>query len=366
MKKYMFVVPTLANGGAERVVSVISSALTQCGAEATVAKYFETQGEYAVHENVRVINLSGGDQAAYARLGKLGLLRALRSAVKAEKPDYVIPFLFQVAQLTDLAVMGLPVTVIQSIRINPAVGPVHKWARILRDRLVYKSPCTFVQNEQQKQYFKASHRHKIHVLYNPVSEELFSAAPKTPDGIFTVCALGRLSNQKNFPLLIDAFQDAFADTPNARLQIYGEGDKKAQLQEYIDRGTMPDRIRLMGRTNDVKAAFGQADLFVLSSDWEGMPNALIEAMACHVPCISTDCPTGPADLIEDGENGFLTPVGDRAAMAAALRKAFEMPPEAKFAIGEKGRQTVMEKCSEKQIAEKMMAICDAIKKGKSV
>lgn len=357
--KFLFVIPTLANGGAERVVSVVSTALTEQGCSVMIVKFFEEANEYLVGKKVNMMNLYSG-KTEYFAAGRINRLKKLRQVIQKEQPDYVIPFMFPQAQLTQLAVVGLPVTVIQSIRINPAVGPASKWKRMLRDRLVYCSECTFVQNEQQKKYFKPKYHKKIHVLYNPVPDELFSTQSKTPDGQFTVCAMGRLSSQKNFPLLIRSFAEAFSEEKKAKLQIYGEGEKQEELQKEIDSLGMSDHICLMGRTNDVRQMFSQTDCFVLSSDFEGMPNALIEAMACHVPCVSTDCPTGPADLIMNGENGFLVPVNDREAMVKALRTVYEMSSEERSSMAEKGRQTVRIKCAQDQIAKRMIAICEEI------
>ena len=361
--KYMFIAQTISQGGAERVISVLSTALTEQGAETIIVKYFSTDGEYQFGEKVHVINLSGGDISAYKKKNKFQLIQSLRKAIKENKPDYVIPFTLPVAELTAIATMGLSVNVFQSIRINPAVMPSQRWKKLIRDGLVYHSKCTFVQNEQQKEYFKPGYHDRIHVLSNPVSEELFTVPPKVPNDEFVVCALGRLTDQKNYPLLIDAFTEAFADIPSATLRIYGEGAKKESLQSYINERGMSSRIHMMGRTKDVKAVYQETDVYVLSSDWEGMPNALIEAMACHVFSISTDCPTGPADLIRNGSNGILVPVNDRRALKEALQKAYSMSYEDRIAMSSEGRETVRHKCSSLSIAAQMEEICRTAIKG---
>lgn len=358
--KYMFVAQTISQGGAERVISVLATELSEQGAEVTVVKYFETEGEYPVGNKVKIANLSGGNISTYRQKNKIQMIHALRKAIKESLPECIIPFTLPVAEMTAIAATGLSVNVIQSIRINPAVMPAKKIKRYIRDWLVYHSKCTFVQTKQQKDYFKSKYHDLIHVLSNPVSDGLLTAVPKVPGNKYIICALGRMTNQKNFPLLIDAFSDAFSDEPSAELRIYGEGPQKEELQSYIDKSGMSSKIHLMGRTNDVKTAFEEADLYVLSSDWEGMPNTLIEAMACHVLSVSTDCPTGPSDLIQNDTNGLLVPVGNREALTEALLKAYSMPYSERIAISAKGRETIKEKCSSHNIASEMDKICKSL------
>lgn len=359
MAKYMFVIPTLSNGGAERVIAVISKALSELGESVIIVKYYSTDNEYSTGESAKVINISGGVRADYERINYLEKVKRVRSAIKKEKPDYVIPFLYSVAQCVDFATVGLNVEVVQSIRINPALGPASRIERKLRDHLVYKSKCTFVQNYAQKQYFRKSSHSKIHVLFNPVSDELFEVVPAYNTERYCICSVGRLEKQKNFKLLIDAFDIAFSEDENVTLYIYGEGSQKIKLQKYIKEKRSKERINLMGRSNDISAVYGSMDLFVMSSDFEGMPNALIEAMACGLPCVSTDCPTGPSDLIENGYNGVLVPVGDVKALSEAMKR-LRIEQEDAHNLARRARVTIKDKCKAENIAKQMVTVCKSI------
>ena len=356
----MFVIPTLTTGGAERVVSVLATALTECGQSVCIAKYYSTENEYPTGDLVTQINMFGEGRTIYEKTSYFRKVEKLRKTIMDYKPDYVIPFMFQVAQCVDLAIKGLNVTVFQSMRIDPAISPKSRIQRLLRDHLVYKSKCTFVQNEKQRQYFRSNARERIHVLFNPVSDELFNITPRFENEIYTISSAGRLEKQKNFMLLIDAFEEAFLENENVILQIYGEGSEKNKLEDYIATKKSAQRIRLMGRTNDIAHVYEHSDLFVLSSDFEGMPNALIEAMACGLPCVSTDCPTGPSDLIEDKKSGTLVPVGDVKQMAKALQEMF-IRREKGWQMGEIARETVMRKCKAENIARQMIELCESIK-----
>jgi len=207
----MFVIPTLTRGGAERVVSVISSALAEQDRQVVVIKYYEEENEYPISTNVRIINLSNGDRNQYTKIKKIGLIRKLREAVKFEQPDFIIPFMLSVSLLTTIATIGIRVNVLQSIRIDLVNAHLSKWEKLLQKILVYRSNLTFVQNEQQKQYFNKKYHEKIHILFNPVDPSFFAVQHKGFRDKFTFSAIGRLVKQKNYDLLIDAFFDAFYD-----------------------------------------------------------------------------------------------------------------------------------------------------------
>lgn len=356
--KFVFVIPTLSMGGAERIVSVLGNTLCRNGQDVTVIKYLDCEDEYKTVPEVKIINLSGGGRAEYDRMSFLVKIRKLRSAIRQESPDYVLPFLFQVARDVFFATLGLPFTVIQSIRIDPASGPASRYMRAFRDWLVYRSKCTFVQNEQQRAYFRKG-QGKIHVLYNPVESSYFDLQPAYNSDRFRICAIGRVERQKNFRLLVDAFCRAFPEDGTAELDIYGDGSLKGELINDIAARGREGSIHLKGRTDRIPEVLTTSDLFVLSSDFEGMPNALIEAMAAGLPCISTDCPTGPSDLITDGVNGLLVPVRDVEAMAEAMRR-LSRNPESGREMGRRAKETIARLCDADSIAKGMIQIVEAI------
>ena len=130
--------------------------------------------------------------------------------------------------------------------------------------------------------------------------------------------------QKNQKMLIEAFSKIHSNYPEYQLVIYGEGKLRHQLQEQIDLLGLQERISLPGSRSDVLEQIKDASLFVLPSDFEGMPNVLIEAMALGLPCISTDCPCGgPRELIQNGVNGILISVGDVEALACEMSKVLD-------------------------------------------
>ena len=199
--------------------------------------------------------------------------------------------------------------------------------------------CIF-QTEEQKLYFNSS-RVVNKIIYNPIESKylLTECTYKKTEHFMTA---GRLSEQKNQKMLVDVWEKL--ENQNVYLEIYGEGPLDEYLKNLIIEKGLENRIKLMGRSNNMTDVLMKADAFILSSDYEGMPNALIEAMACGLPCISTDCKTGPKELIRSYENGLLVPTGDVEKMREAIKYFIENPKETeKFGLN--ARKSITMKCS---------------------
>lgn len=166
---------------------------------------------------------------------------------------------------------------------------------------------------------------RIQVVYNPVVTqqilEMSRANIDLPwlinDGRKLIVAAGRLTKQKDFATLIRAFALVQSKT-NAHLVIMGEGELRSDLEQLVVENSLQEAVLLPGFVENPFAVMNQADLFVLSSAWEGLPNVLIQAMACGTPVVSTDCPSGPAEILEKGQWGRLVPVSDVEALAKAM------------------------------------------------
>lgn len=145
-----------------------------------------------------------------------------------------------------------------------------------------------------------------------------------PRDLPLIMGMGRLTRQKDFPTLLRAFAALQSQRPS-RLVVLGEGADRDALQALAVSLGIADRVLWAGFQQNPYAWLARADLFVLSSAWEGSPNALTEALALGIPCVSTRCPSGPDELLADGRYGPLVPVGDHAAMAAAMRAVLDTP-----------------------------------------
>jgi N-acetylgalactosamine-N,N'-diacetylbacillosaminyl-diphospho-undecaprenol 4-alpha-N-acetylgalactosaminyltransferase len=166
----------------------------------------------------------------------------------------------------------------------------------------------------------------IDVIYNPIdidaikkqSEEKIEHRWLNDESLKTIISVGRLEKQKNHTLLIRSFQEVRSRLPDTRLIILGEGNERKNLHQLLSDLKLESYVELPGVFDNPFAYLSKANVFVLSSDFEGFGNVIIEAMACNCPVISTDCPSGPNEIISNNENGILVPVGDRDKLSNAI------------------------------------------------
>jgi glycosyltransferase involved in cell wall biosynthesis len=171
-------------------------------------------------------------------------------------------------------------------------------------------------------------------------------------------AAGRLSEQKNHKMMIDAVKIVANKYNDVCLRIYGVGELEGQLRSYINELSLENNVKLMGRSYELYNVYKNADLYVMSSNYEGMPNALAEAMAIGLPCISTDCRTGPRDLNDDETNGFLVPCNDANALAEKIKAIFEMSSQEQKRMGEAARVKIINVCGESSSLQKLVELIE--------
>ena len=199
---------------------------------------------------------------------------------------------------------------------------------------------------------------KIKVVHNyfdfekiiKLSKEEIDYAKVNPNNLPTICAVGRLAKEKDYSTLLKAFS-IILRSANSRLIIVGEGRESGKLEMLVRQLNISNSVYFAGLQKNSYKFMSKADIFVLSSVNEGLPNALVEAMVCGVPVVSTDCESGPNEVIYDGENGFLVPIRDEKALADAVLKLLkDQGLREKFSI--KGREKVLQQFSfEKTIKE---------------
>ena len=160
--------------------------------------------------------------------------------------------------------------------------------------------------------------------------------------------------------MINAFKLALEKNPELKLSIYGTGNEDyiEKLNSIIKENNLEQNVKLMGRTNDMATALKNADAFLMSSNFEGLPNALIEAMCVGLPCVSTDCRTGPKDLIDDGKNGYLVPTGDVNAFAKAIINVANLSVEEAKEIGIKAREKILDVCGEEKSLKQLIKVIE--------
>lgn len=360
MQRLLFIIPHRSDGGTQRVVSNWANQMAKNSIDIHIIQFYHGANEFKLCTGVNVHVLSSGDPGDYKRQSITTKLMRLRGAVKGIAPDAIVAFLGTTGSKAMLSVLGLGVPVFTTVRNNPRYFGSNGLDRWIRNVSILMSKGCLVQTQTQLQYLPVWIRHKTKVLPNPVSNELTLIYKSYHQTCRLIVAAGRLVRQKNYPLLIRAFARVQGMYPHLLLHIYGEGELRTYLQSMINQLGLASSILLMGRSDELWAAFSRADLFVLSSDFEGMPNVLMEAMAIGLPCIATDCPTGPSELITNRRNGMLVPTGDEAELAKAILYMVENP-DAGREMGEKARQEILELYSLLTNTEELLSYLNATK-----
>ena len=313
------VIPNLRRGGAERVVTRLAA--HWAGRHEVTMILFERAIEYEC--NARIISLdlpaSRGPLAKILNIPRRAW--KLRSLLRELRPDRTIAFLESANMPAVLG--GWPVTV--TVRNDPRVL-FHPLERKLQGWLYRRSNVRRVVCNSLRMAEAMQIEYKLQradVIYNPVDPlELEGLArADTPDvpGPYIVAA-GRLTAQKNFPLLIRAFARSRA-ARKYRLVILGDGAERTALEALARKEGVAERLHLPGAVNNPFAYFRGAECFVLSSNHEGFPNVLLEALACGTPALASDCDFGPVEVITPGVNGHLFQPGDEDALVALLDRA---------------------------------------------
>lgn len=315
MKSVWIVTHKMSGGGCERVIAQLLKRFCADGLSCTLVSECNVPSFYALPEAVTVIHLLDGPDMGMRQVP--AAYRKLRACVRAQRPDVVLAMPEKVNVWTVLSLLGTGVPVVVSERNDPHRHPENRVKRLLR-RLIYPFAAGFIfQTQQAADYFPVRIRARGIVLPNPLDGARLpepDAGPREK----TVVGAGRLHAQKNFPLLIGAFRRFYGTHPDWRLVIFGEGAERAAL-EQLAHALPEDVVSLPGQTDRLAQQMRSCGMFVLSSDYEGMPNVLIEALAMGVPCIATDCPVGGcAALIADGQNGLLVPVGEEKTLYRAM------------------------------------------------
>lgn len=328
MQKIAFHLNSLQQGGAERVVSNLANRFAKEGYEVVIATEWYGTDEFALDQKVRRVHVGlTKEDENRSRISKmLRRIWYLRRFMKKEKPDVIVAFTRGVLYRVLAAGIGTGIPVVISVRTDP-VGHYDKKADKLRIPLLFPhaAGCVF-QTEGAKAFFAPYLQENSRIILNPLNPK-YVGVPEPAVRTKDVVQSGRLVDFKNQPMLIRAFLKVHEKHPDYTLKIYGPDSKdgtKEILESIIHENHAEDFVKLMGGSNTLEKDLADAALYAFSSDWEGLPNALMEAMALGLPVVSTDCPCGgPKTLIEDGVNGLLVPIMDEKAMTDGILRLIE-------------------------------------------
>lgn len=320
-----FVIATLTSGGAERVACNLCNCWSLAGHRITIIT-FEKDGaipHYQLKKNVTLkqLDLLSLDHSTINYL-KENIIRIVR--LKREfhriKPDLIISFMLTANILNIFATAHTGIPLIISERVHPGFHNFGKMREFLRLITYRYADRIVVQTEEISRWFMDSMNVKPFVIQNPVDLNYFvrkTADIKTEQKKYIVSA-GRLDRQKGQDLLIEAFSDLHDQYPEWNILIYGEGPEHDNLKDLIKKLNLEDKVYLKGIIQDIRDAFDLAEIFVLSSRYEGYPNVLIEALAYNLCVIASDCPGATREILDNGKYGRLVENENIGQLAGAL------------------------------------------------
>lgn len=320
-KEIVFVSNFFGNGGAARVLSVLAKGFLSQGYQVSLCSYaHDYLDEYELAEGVNHVKFYLKRKKGLRR--KLERIFVLRKELKKHPNAKIVSFEYFVNMQTIVACFGLKNKLIVSERNDPAKMGGKFPTSILRNFLYSFCDVLVCQTPDAKAYFPKRIQKKTVVIANPVKQDLPSPFEGVRDKrIVNFC---RLEKQKNLKLLIDAFDLFQRKHEGYTLHIYGDGKEKTSLEHYITEKNLFDVVSLHKATFDVHQKVLGAAMFVSSSDYEGLSNSMIEAMAIGLPTVCTDCPCGGAKMIiEHRQNGLLVPVGDVDSLCEAMCEIVE-------------------------------------------
>jgi GalNAc-alpha-(1->4)-GalNAc-alpha-(1->3)-diNAcBac-PP-undecaprenol alpha-1,4-N-acetyl-D-galactosaminyltransferase len=362
------VVASLGGGGAERVIVDLSRYLQDSGRQVTL------------------LTLNGDDPDAYPLPGGvrrermeirrdarslfesvsflLGHLVAMRKKIVATAPDAVVSFIDQTNVRTLCCLLGTKIPVIVSERIHPEHHVLPQAWRRARQLIYPFADAVLAQTGDIANWFSQNTRARRLVVIPNAARSERDIEAGTNDGIAPrplILAMGRLARQKGFDLLLEAFSRSRLKAEGWHLALLGEGGERQSLLAQAAALGLADALTLPGHVGRIGGWLAQADIFALSSRYEGFPNALLEAMQTGRACVSFDCPSGPRDLIENERNGLLVAAEDVDGFSAALRR-LAGDSELRRRLGAEASQIARE-FSPARVYAKWLALIDAVATG---
>ena len=387
-KHICFYIGSLQRGGAERMIVGLAEYFFSRGHKVTLVTTYLAEDEYEVphaawkhlgderlpegtravqvmypDERLTYISITGNLKAGEEGIRRVfsGLLpkdqvmsRAANVTMRTKilhdfwerlKPDLIVSFIGKNNIMALLSSVGTGIPVAVSVRSNPSREYAQHQLKFTMLSTYRRAAGVILQTQESLKFFPPNIQERCTILPNAISEEFIR--PYDEDRTFKkeIVAVGALDKNKNHALLLKAFARIAPKHPNHKVVIYGEGIEKKRLQAIAQQLEIQKQVKFAGQVPNVADRIQNACCFVLCSNEEGMPNALMEAMALGIPSISTDCPCGgPKELIHDGVTGLLIHVGDVAQLERALIRFVDNEGFAKM-LAKKGHKNIHDRFS---------------------
>jgi len=353
MRRLAFILYSLDAGGVERMTLHLAEYFIKHGYRVDLI-VINPKGEYAAHipAGVRVISLSK-KQAKAAVPAMISYFRKQKPDIIFSAKDYLnvlVIFAKKVSRSNATLLVSSRVHLSEQARQNPSSEQMKKW---VKRTYRYADHVIGVSKGVADDIQMIADLPIVHTIYNPVvTTELTMKMNQRVDHPFfsadeknVFLAVGRLHEQKDYQTLIDAFAIVHEHLPDTCLLFVGDGDEKEALQKKVANQGLNDCVSFVGYQSNPYSYMKQADVFVLSSLYEGFGNVIVEAMAAGTQVVSTNCPSGPKEILANGTYGHLVPVGDAHELAMAMECAL-LQPISPAKLLERAQQFTVEACAE--------------------
>ncbi len=311
-----FLTYSLMGGGAERMVSRLANEIVKRQHKVYLFLFTKDNMVYPLDPKIKIIECRVPSNVQTKSLkGIINRIKIIHQNIKKEEIDILFAFMTPMIPFALFSSIGCKTKVIGAERANPEA-----LARVYRFVIKYFSPfCSgyIFQTEGARKMYPRSISNRAVVIGN-IAPECKKIKRESVSGILQLCTSARLNADKDFTTLFSALKKVYMHYPDFRMTIYGEGELKQSFIDLIQKKGMSENVKFAGFSHNIMSDLQKHDIFIFSSKSEGMPNALLEAMAAGLECIATECRFGPGELIEDGVNGWLTPVGDSDALAQKI------------------------------------------------
>ena len=350
-------------GGIERTISLLANMYVQNGDEISIVTLDDKDSFYSILLDVQQyhLGLSGNSQNAFQAVKRnIRTVVAFRRNIKSIRPDVIITFGANTELTAYLGRIGLPMKLIGAERANPFYRTDSFWSKNAC-RIAKRCDGFLFQTQGAASYYPESVREKALIVQNGINAIAYERLDRPWSARKNICAVGRMAADKGIDDVIRAFAIVHSKITDVVLDLYGDGEKRNELEDLAASLGISDRVIFHGRCSTMPEEYAKHRIFLMMSRREGFPNVLLEAMASGCVCVAGNCDFGPSELIRDEEHGFLVPVGDYEAAADRVLVALENDEIAQ-SISQKAkavRLTNNIKTIGQQIHDYLEAICNA-------
>ncbi len=320
-KNIAFIIPSLGPGGAERVVVSLANKLCNKYNISLILLYKENNILYNIDERITIFNCSDklleSNSFLEALKNNRNNIKTISNYIKQKRINCLIGFTTTSNIFSIICAKKNKIPCIISDRSNPNFNKLNLFWKTIRYLVYPKCNYLVVQSKLSKTFFSFVKTKKIKILPNPLAEDLAQKKDITTEKENIILYVARLDANKSQDTLLKAFTELEYNN-YWKLALVGDGNKREFYENLTEKLNIKDKVLFTGRINNPEYYYNRAKIFAFTSKSEGFPNALIEAQYFGLPCVSTNCPSGPSELISDGENGYLIPVGDHETLTEKL------------------------------------------------